>query len=122
MNRSSRLHVAPALVLAIALLLIGVIAPAAEANNSYPSDSDKPNLTTLLEGMNQLWESTGSNNLHGTVKNAAVLAHNDELAVWINNHATHAQQLKALQDANYTTYQVASDGLGKRLARSTSKA
>jgi membrane-associated phospholipid phosphatase len=115
MNRSSRQRVAPALVFAIALFLIGVIAPAAEANNSYPSDSNKPNLTTLLEGMNQLWESPASNNFHGTVKNAAVLAHNDELAVWINNHATAAQQLKALQDANYTTYQVASDGLGATL-------
>ena len=115
MNRSSRPFVAPALFLALVCLLIGVLAPAAEATNSYPSDSTKPNLTTLLEGMNQLWESTGSNNLHGTVKNAAVLAHNDELAVWINNHATTAQQLKALQDANYTTYQVASDGLGATL-------
>ncbi|MFT3866170.1 MAG: Ig-like domain repeat protein [Solirubrobacterales bacterium] len=95
-------------------ILFGILAAAAQAV-TYPSDSEKPELVSLLSGMNQLWQSEGTNNLHGSVKNAEVLDHNDEIAVWINNHATSAQQFKALQDANYTTYQVGSEGLGSEL-------
>lgn len=99
-------------VISVAILLLGLTAAAADA---YQSDNERPELVTLLSGMNQFWESEETNNLHGQVKNSEVLGRNDELAVWINNHATSAQQFKALQDANDTTYQVASDGLGSEL-------
>jgi hypothetical protein len=116
MKFPARLLAVPTLAfLAVTVLSIAVFANTAAAATTYPSNSSKPNLVTLLSGMESLWQSNGSNNLQGTVKNAEVLAHNDELAVWINNHATTAQQFKALQDANYTTYQVASDGLGATL-------
>ncbi len=100
---------------AVVALFVAITAAAAQATVSYPSDSSKPNIVNLLAGFNQLWKPSGSGNEHGEVKNAEVLAHNDELAVWINNHATSAQQLKALQDANYTSYQLPYDGLGQTL-------
>ncbi|MFZ7086672.1 phosphatase PAP2 family protein [Curtobacterium sp. RRHDQ10] len=81
-------------------LLVGTPV-AAFAAAPYPSDSTAPNLIPLLAGYNDYWVPDAGNTLHGTVKDAAVLEHDDELTVWINNHATKAQQFKALQDAEY---------------------
>ena len=67
----------------------------------YPSDSSKPDLVSLLNGYDQFWQSTGKNDLHGTVQDPATLAKNDQLTSWINQHATKAQQLTALQDSEY---------------------
>ncbi|SDQ27558.1 Membrane-associated phospholipid phosphatase [Curtobacterium sp. UNCCL20] len=67
----------------------------------YPSDTAKPDLVSLLNGYDQFWASSGTNDLHGTVKDGATLAQNDKLTSWINQHATKAQQLKALQDSEY---------------------
>ncbi|WFR68116.1 phosphatase PAP2 family protein [Curtobacterium flaccumfaciens] len=91
----------------------------------YPSDTAKPDLTSLLSGYDQFWKSSGTNDLHGTVLDAATLAKNDELTSWINQHATKAQQLKALQDSEYqnatnTTYDqsyTVSQGLGDALEK-----
>lgn len=80
-------------------LFVGLTATAAQATVTYPSDSSKPNITSLLSGMSSLWQPSGKTDEHGTVLNAEVLAHNDEIATWINNHATTAQQFRALQDA-----------------------
>ncbi|WIB00707.1 phosphatase PAP2 family protein [Curtobacterium sp. MCBA15_012] len=68
---------------------------------TYPSDSAKPNLIALLNGYDQYWTSAGKNDLHGTVDDPATLATNDQLTSWINQHATPAQQFRALQDAEY---------------------
>jgi hypothetical protein len=85
---------------ALALTLAGGAASAAQAQ-SFPSDAAKPNLVPLLAGFSTFWQSDGTNNLHGTVKDAATLAHNDQLTVWINNNATAAQRFRALQDSEY---------------------
>ncbi|GAA4680117.1 hypothetical protein GCM10025780_26630 [Frondihabitans cladoniiphilus] len=97
---------------------------AANAATTYPSDSAKPDLVSLLGGYNGFWTPSGTNDLHGTVKDAATLSLNDQLAVWINNNATPAQQFKALQDAEYnnatnTAYDQSltiADSLGSALA------
>ncbi|CAD6007683.1 phosphatase PAP2 family protein [Agreia sp. COWG] len=84
--------------------LLALSAPlAATAAAPYPSDTAKPDLISLLSGYNTLWTSSGVNDLHGTVLDAATLSKNDELAVWINGHATAAQQFLALQDSEYQT-------------------
>jgi membrane-associated phospholipid phosphatase len=96
-KRSSRLFGAAALAVALT-----VAAPAAaNAAAPYPSDSTPPNLITLLSGYNSYWQSSGLNDLHGTVKNPTVLEHDDALAVWINTHATTSEKFLALQDAEY---------------------
>jgi membrane-associated phospholipid phosphatase len=77
----------------------GAIASSADA--AYPSSSTPPNLIPLLSGYNLYWQSDGLNDLHGTVLDAKVLEHNDKLTVWINNHATPAQQFNALQTNEY---------------------
>uniref|UniRef100_A0A942SZ24 Phosphatase PAP2 family protein n=1 Tax=Neobacillus citreus TaxID=2833578 RepID=A0A942SZ24_9BACI len=90
-----------------------------------PSDTAKPDLVSLLNGYDQYWESSGTNDLHGTVRDAATLAKNDELTSWINQHATGSQQRKALQDAEYqnatnTAYDqsmTVSQGLGDALEK-----
>ncbi|QKS12484.1 phosphatase PAP2 family protein [Curtobacterium sp. Csp1] len=97
----------------------------AQAATTYPSDSTPPNLISLLNGYDQYWTSTGTNNLHGTVDDGATLAKNDELTSWINQHATKAQQFTALQDAEYnnatnTAYDqsfTVSQGLGDVLGK-----
>ncbi len=68
---------------------------------TYPSDSTEPDLVSLLNGYDQYWTSSGGNDLHGTVNDPATLAKNDQLTSWINQHATTAQQFRALQDAEY---------------------
>jgi hypothetical protein len=85
-------------------LLVGTPV-AAFAAAPYPSDSTAPDLVPLLAGYNDYWVPDAGNTLHGTVKDAATLEHDDELTVWINNHATKAQQFKALQDAEYNNAQ-----------------
>ena len=72
-----------------------------QAATSYPSDPARPDPVAFLAGFRQLWQSSGKNDLHGTVVNAATLERNDQLAVWINNNATGAQQFRALQDSKY---------------------
>ncbi|UFS58240.1 phosphatase PAP2 family protein [Subtercola endophyticus] len=101
----SKRVVAPIAAAAALALFVG-IPSAANAAAPYPSDptspnSTVPNLITLLGGYNALWQSSGTNDLHGTVKDADVLAQNDKLAVWINTNATADEQFKALQDAEY---------------------
>lgn len=81
---------------------IGLAVPStASAATSYPSDNQQPNLVTLLRGYNQVWQSDGKNDLHGTVLNSKVLSRNDKLTVWINNNATAGQRFRALQNAEY---------------------
>ncbi|MFZ4896511.1 glycoside hydrolase family 97 catalytic domain-containing protein [Plantibacter sp. Mn2098] len=99
----------------ISSLLVGANSLSAQAA-TYPSDNDHPNLVSLLDGFGQLWQRDSSTPLHGQVKDAPTLAYNDEMAVWINNHATSEQQLKALQDANYDPAQLIGTGLGSKLA------
>jgi membrane-associated phospholipid phosphatase len=110
-------------VVALASALLVGTPVAAFAAAPYPSDSTAPNLVPLLAGYNDYWTPSGANDLHGTVKDGATLAKNDELTVWINNNATKAQQFKALQDAEYNNAQgtaydqslTIADGLGSVL-------
>lgn len=111
-------------VAAVATALV-VGSPLAAQAATYPSDSTKPDLVSLLNGYDQYWTSTGKNDLHGTVNDPATLATNDRLTSWINQHATKAQQFTALQDAEYdnatnTAYDqsfTVSEGLGDALSK-----
>jgi membrane-associated phospholipid phosphatase len=101
-SRTRGLRSAPGVAfLAIAMLLAALVPLAAQAAPPYPSDTAKPNLVKLLAGFEKFWTSEGGNTLHGTVLDARTLERNDELAVWINNHATNTQQFRALQNAQY---------------------
>lgn len=99
--------------------------PLAAQAATYPSDSTEPDLVSLLSGYDQYWTSSGKNDLHGTVDDPATLAKNDQLTSWINQHATTAQQFRALQDAEYdnatnTAYDqsfTVSQGLGETLSK-----
>jgi hypothetical protein len=104
-----------AAVAAAAAVVLGGTSLPAHADG-FPSDSTHPDLVSLLSGFGQLWQSDGKGDLHGTVKDATTLAHNDQMAVWINNNATAKQQLTALQDANYDASQLIGTGLGSQLA------
>lgn len=103
-------------------LVIG--SPLAAQAATYPSDSTKPDLVSLLSGYDRYWSSNGVNDLHGTVQDPSTLATNDQLTSWINQHATKAQQFRALQDAEYdnadrTAYDqsfTVSQGLGDALS------
>ena len=122
-RRRARLLGLAALVTATALLAASPLA--ANAAPPYPSDATPPNLISLLSGYNSYWVSDGANDLHGTVKNAAVLQRDDQLAVWINQHATASEKFLALQDAEYnnatnTAYDqslTVSTGLGSVLSK-----
>lgn len=89
----------------------------------YPSDDTKPDQIAALSGYSDLWQSSGQNDLHGTVKNGPALQWNDRVTSWINQHATAAQQFRALQNAKYlnddgTGYDQSisiADGLGRKL-------
>lgn len=105
-------------------ILIAAPVATASATPTYPSDATPPDLISLLAGFDHYWTSDGSNDLHGTVNNASVLAYNDKLAVWINQNATQAEKFKALQDNEYqvgnATYDqslTVSTGLGSLLSR-----
>ncbi len=92
--------------LPFAVVTAGVVAAlvlptAAHAAPPYPSDSTPPDLIQLLNGYRDYWTPSGANDLKGVVKDPTVLAHDDELAVWINQHATKAEQFLALQDSEY---------------------
>lgn len=63
--------------------------------------TSQPNLSVLLAGYSDFWTASGRGDLHGTVVDTTILQHDDELAVWINQHATPTQQFHALQDAQY---------------------
>jgi hypothetical protein len=82
--------------LAGALALSG---PSATA--SVVAEPNPPDLVKLLDGYTDLWTPDPAEPLHGAVDDPEVLQRNDELAVWINRHATPAQQFAALQDAPY---------------------
>ena len=93
-------------VLAVALLTgtLGTAAAGAPGGALSPERSViPPNLSVVLGGFADFWAASGRSDLHGTVKDASVLQHNDELAVWINQHATAAEKLIALQDSEYNT-------------------
>ncbi|PWJ27305.1 PAP2 superfamily protein [Branchiibius hedensis] len=77
------------------------------AAGTYPSDT-KPDILPALSGFNTLWQSSGVNDLHGTVLDSRTLQWNDRLASWINQNATKSQQFRALQNAAYLN----SDGTG----------
>ncbi|MCC8907267.1 phosphatase PAP2 family protein [Curtobacterium sp. GD1] len=111
-------------VAAVATALV-VGSPLVATAAGYPSDTAKPDLVSLLSGYDHYWKSSGTNDLHGTVLDAGTLAENDRLTSWINQHATKAQQLKALQDSEYqnatnTAYDqsmTVSQGLGPALEK-----
>jgi membrane-associated phospholipid phosphatase len=103
---------------AVAGLALALVAPMAAqaAPAAFPSDTP-PDLVPVLAGYGNLWATSAgylpnppaanatTHDFAGTVKDTATLQHDDQLTVWINNHATSDQQFKALQDAeyNYTT-------------------
>lgn len=118
-RKRARLIGVAALVLALTLLAPTTV------TGGYSSDTAPPDLTTLLAGYNNYWVADGRNDLHGAVKNASVLQHDDALVVWINQHATKSEQFLALQDSEYqnasnTTYDqslTVSTGLGSVLSK-----
>ncbi|MFT3835049.1 MAG: phosphatase PAP2 family protein [Micropruina sp.] len=122
--RLRRLLTATAVVGASAALLAPVGVTPAQAAAPYPSDT-KPDLVAPLSGYSSLWQTSGLNDLHGTVKNSATLQWNDRVTSWINQHATKAQQFRALQNAAYLNSDGSgydqsnsiADGLGQKLGR-----
>lgn len=98
---------------------------AARPGATHPSDTDRPDLVAALSGYTNVWQSSGVNDLHGTVKNARVLRWDDMLVSWINQHATAGQQFRALQNSAYTGADgsgydqsiTIADGLGQTLGR-----
>ncbi len=90
--------VAAALVAATVatMALTGPTSPLGASRGGTP-----PNLIVALGGYSQFWTASGRGDLHGTVDDAAVLRRDDELAVWINQNATSAEQFQALRDAQY---------------------
>ncbi len=72
-----------------------------QAPTPVPAGSVQPDLTGLLSGFRAFWSPDPTTPLHGTVVGPETLAHNDEVAVWINNHATPAQRFTALQTSEY---------------------
>lgn len=105
-----------------ALVVAGLVAPAAQAAPAY---DPAPDIIGPLSGFDALWTPTAGVPLHGTVApaGAATVARNDELVVWVNQHATASQRFRALQDAEYdnaagTAYDQSftiADGLGSVL-------
>lgn len=83
-----------------ALALAGPATANAATPTAYPSDPP-PDLIAPLSGYSAIWTSDGRNDLHGTVVDAKTLQRDDQLAVWINQHATAAQRFRALQDSEY---------------------
>ena len=80
--------------------LVGVLTLAGPSASAADTPAP-PDLVKLLGGFDELWTPDPTSVLHGTVDEQAVLQRNDELAVWINQHATPAQQFAALQDSAY---------------------
>ncbi len=120
-RRSSRSWGAAAVAAATALALVAPAAPAQAAG--YASDKDKPDLTSILVGYRELWRPTNTKKLTGAVRDSSQLSWNDRVASWVNQHATKAQQFRALQDSRYLSSDgsgydqsiTLGDGLGQRL-------
>lgn len=108
-----------------AFVCTGLVPAASAADTKYPSDHYTPNLVQLLSGYTDYWQSSGKNDLHGTVLNTAVLQRNDQLTSWINQHATAKQQFRAMQNSAYTNADGSgydqsvsiADGLGQQLGK-----
>jgi membrane-associated phospholipid phosphatase len=62
-----------------------------------------PDLVPPLSGYTAIWQADRGATLRGTVVDAATLQRDDEVAVWINRHASKAERLLALQDAQKQT-------------------
>ncbi|MFJ3380020.1 phosphatase PAP2 family protein [Curtobacterium sp. NPDC090217] len=124
MRTSARAMATGVIVAGVATALV-IGNPLTASAASYPSDTTKPDLVSLLSGYDAFWKSSGVNDLHGTVVDPATLAKNDELTSWINQNATKAQQFTALQDSEYnnasnTAYDqslTVSQGLGAALEK-----
>ncbi|MFK3834681.1 ElyC/SanA/YdcF family protein [Microbacterium sp. NPDC087868] len=115
MKQPIRPRSAKVLTAALAATLVALATPLSATAATYPSDGTRPDSLDILGGYDAIWHSDGRGTMDGEVANAAAAAHNDELTVWINNHATEAQQLKALQDANYDAALLVGTGLGSTL-------
>jgi membrane-associated phospholipid phosphatase len=109
---------------AVVASVLAIGTPMSAQAATYPSDSTPPDLNGILGGFSDYWTSNGTNDLHGSVKNAAVLQYNDKIASWINQNATQAEKFKALQDNEYqvgnATYDqslTVSTGLGSLLSK-----
>lgn len=121
-SRVRRFIAAAAVAGASVALLAPIGVPSAQASDPYVSDT-KPDLVAPLSGYSTLWQTSGLNDLHGTVKNTATLQWNDRVTSWINQHATKGQQFRALQNAPYLNSDGSgydqsnsiADGLGRRL-------
>ncbi len=100
---------ASALLVGVLFLVLFVM------GTSRSAAATAPDLVPLLSGYDAIWSSDGATDLHGTVQDATTSAHNDEFAVWINNHATSAQQFQALQDAVDDPSRLVATGLGSQL-------
>lgn len=94
----------------------------AKAAPKAPTYAALPDLGMVVEGYGALWRSSGKNDLHGTVLSPATLQRNDEIASWINQHATKNQQFRAMQNSAYMNGSsgydqslTIADGFGKRL-------
>jgi membrane-associated phospholipid phosphatase len=85
-------------------LLAATTAACGRSVATVPHATAKPDLVVLLRGENRFWRSDGRDDLHGTVKDRAVLERNDRLVVWINRHATARQRLRALQDSEFNDH------------------
>ncbi len=105
--RLRRFLAATAVVGASAALLAPISVTPAQAADPYVSDT-RPDLVPALSGYSSLWQTSGLNDLHGTVKDGPTLQWNDRVTSWINQHATKAQQFRALQNSAYLN----SDGSG----------
>ncbi|MFT4225732.1 phosphatase PAP2 family protein [Micropruina sp.] len=105
--RLRRFLAATAVVGASAALLAPIGVTPAQAADPYVSDA-RPDLVPALSGYSSLWQTSGLNDLHGTVKDGPTLQWNDRVTSWINQHATKSQQFRALQNAAYLN----SDGSG----------
>lgn len=113
------------MVATAATALVAPLGATAAQAAEYPSDDTKPDQIAALSGYSDLWQSSGQSDLHGTVKNGAALQWNDRVTSWINQHATAAQQFRALQNAKYlnsdgTGYDQSitiADGLGQNLGK-----
>lgn len=126
-RRNSRLRrflAATAVAGASAALLAPLGITSAQAAGPYASDT-KPDLVPALSGYSTLWQTSGANDLHGTVKDGPTLQWNDRVTSWINQHATKSQQFRALQNAAYLNSDGSgydqsnsiADGLGQKLGR-----
>lgn len=69
----------------------------ATSTSADPDDVPPPQSVPILSGFSEFWDLETSGPT--PVLNGPVLQHNDEIVVWINNHATTQQQFTALQTA-----------------------